>query len=638
MRRLHVCVIAMVAAAVLAGPSALAADVGPAAPAPEAAPKPCAAKRGRMCGTRDATVAGAAAGLVAATRSASARRGLRLASARRLFGRGAAGVLRRVDAAFLRGLTHAPTAVSSAAKLSGTSSSARTEAGGELREIDVADSAAQRGKTFQRRKLRLESSVESCPDPRPGDSHGASFVRGVAVYEIVTRVASGRRLITTGVRMRLDLSQAALTTPRADLWAITNFGKADRLTITSSQSVLGRGGEHESPSSTVAMELDALSPGTEVTFDNHSFGTFIEDTIAHDNGDPGTFRDGALAGKAYKTIARAFADMVGARVNALAKAAEAGWRTPGKCVKLTLDGRPPQLSPSATARISGTVAAVRQGVTETALLDLATFDANYVNARGNAVAVATLPLKPGVQWFDYTAPGTAWPALANPGLDVFFYSKGGLGRAPVTFPMTRFPLRFDGTWTRVFKMSSRPGWTETVHGTATFVRSSAFPPEAEGQTSIPYEVSTGSVDWTVSGSDTGTPGCTITYSGSGTAPATENSSGGVTELTLEDVSTKPDAPKPEPKPYYYSIQASGDPGNAPLFDISYSPDCHEADAQEGIAVNYLNVGVSDPFNSQTPPDRLEKSDNIHLLAGHRATDDGAGVATDDNWSFTGSNP
>jgi hypothetical protein len=239
--------------------------------------------------------------------------------------------------------------------------------------------------------------------------------------------------------------------------------------------------------------------------------------------------------------------------------------------------------------------------------------------------------------FTYTAPATASPG-ATDDIQLNHVSKRGKGHGGhvvVIFDKSPFPQRFEGTWTRVFTSSAQPGWTETAHGTAVYVRNPLFPQSVEGQTSIPYDVQSASVDWTVSGSHNAGAGCTITFSGSGTAPAMENSALGVTGLTLEDVSNKPEAPKPEPKPYYYSIRASGDPLSAPQFDVIRTG-CKESNTQEPIGVNYLDVGFPNPFNSETPPEEIQKSDNIRLLAGQLNTPEGSSPASEDTWSFTGS--
>jgi hypothetical protein len=240
--------------------------------------------------------------------------------------------------------------------------------------------------------------------------------------------------------------------------------------------------------------------------------------------------------------------------------------------------------------------------------------------------------------FAYTAPAGA-PAGGTDEVQLSHISKRGKGvggHVVVIFDKPHFPKRFDGTWTRVITSSARPGWKETIHGTATYLRSPFFPESLEGQTSIPYEVLSASVEWEVTGTHFDGVECTITYSGSGTAPATENSALGHTEMSLEDVSGRPGAPSPEPEPFYYSIWANGDPLNPPMFDVSYSPGCHSADVQEPIVIFYLEIGESQPFGPETSLEKVQKSADVHSLAGQLTTPDLGGLATEDSWSFTGS--
>ena len=241
--------------------------------------------------------------------------------------------------------------------------------------------------------------------------------------------------------------------------------------------------------------------------------------------------------------------------------------------------------------------------------------------------------------FTYTAPAGV-SAGGTDDVQLSHVSKRGKGiggHVVVIFDdKPHFPQRFDGTWTRVFTMSSRPGWKETVHGTATYLRDPLFPQSVEGQTSIPYDVQSATVEWEVTGSHDASKECKIEYSGSGSAPAMENSALGTTELTLEDVSNKPEAPKPEPKPYYYSIRANGDPLSPPMFDVIYSPGCNTSNAQEPIAINYLEIGDPEPFSDETSPDQIRKSDNLLLLSGQLSTPESGGPATEDSWSFSGS--
>jgi hypothetical protein len=198
-----------------------------------------------------------------------------------------------------------------------------------------------------------------------------------------------------------------------------------------------------------------------------------------------------------------------------------------------------------------------------------------------------------------------------------------------------FPARFTGTWTRVYNdAAGRPGMVETINGTATFVRNPLIPPEAEATIAIPYDIQSSAITWTVTGSHTDAS-CTTTFSGAGTDTATPNTFVD-TGMTLQDVRGNPAAPVPEPMPYYYSLRASSDPSNAPLFTITRTGGAGCTDSQEPIIVDYLELGVRADLSSGTPLDEVEKSGDITLLAGHRAHTN-SGLVADDTWSFRGSN-
>jgi hypothetical protein len=197
-----------------------------------------------------------------------------------------------------------------------------------------------------------------------------------------------------------------------------------------------------------------------------------------------------------------------------------------------------------------------------------------------------------------------------------------------------FPKRFDGTWTRVYTDPSRGSFTETIKGTASYVRSPVFPPEADQSSQVPYDVQSATVNWTVSGSwDPGT-GCLNTFSGSGTDTPTTNHTGTNTDLGLENVSGKQGTPDPEPKPFYYSIRAGVDGSTAPEYTVT---DCHGNASQESIVLPYLEVGHPGPFMADTSQDEVEKTANPRSLEGHRVRQDPTqAFLIDDTWSFTGS--
>jgi hypothetical protein len=209
-------------------------------------------------------------------------------------------------------------------------------------------------------------------------------------------------------------------------------------------------------------------------------------------------------------------------------------------------------------------------------------------------------------------------------------------KIPISERRSIFPARFTGTWTRVYSdTAGRPGMVETIQGSATFVRNPLIPPEAEAIIAIPYDIQSSVIKWSVSGSHT-EAGCKTTYSGSGTDTAIPNTFVD-TAMTLQDVHANPAAPVPEPMPFYYSIRASSDPVNAPLFTITRTgtSGCNDVH-DEPIIVNYLEIGSPRDLDAGTPAGEILKSADITMLAGHRLTDDGGFPPSDDTWSFRGS--
>ena len=242
----------------------------------------------------------------------------------------------------------------------------------------------------------------------------------------------------------------------------------------------------------------------------------------------------------------------------------------------------------------------------------------------------------------------AAPASANPGdTDVVVLrhiSRRGRGNEPVVKvivdPSPYFPKRFDGMWTRTFTgISGYPGLTETINGTAAYVRDASFPQSLDTQSSIPYYAVSGTGNWTVSGSDPNpSTGCTANYSGSGSMAIRSNTANGTAEMSLENVSNNSAAPQPEPQPYYYSIHATGD--NTGYFTIKSSGSAQCSSGPDGggqIETNFLEVGDDHPFSAITPPGQVQKSASFKQLAGQLTHDDlSTGLHVNDSWSFTGS--
>jgi hypothetical protein len=189
---------------------------------------------------------------------------------------------------------------------------------------------------------------------------------------------------------------------------------------------------------------------------------------------------------------------------------------------------------------------------------------------------------------------------------------------------TGFPKRFDGTWTRVYRDTVRPGFVETIHGTATFVRTPLLPPIAESLIPIPYDLESATVTWTVTGSVSGS-GCTTTYSGTGTDVPADNDWVG-TGMTLQAVAGT----------YYYSLRASSSSLTPPLFDITITGNGCTGHTQEPVITNYIEIGSRADFSPNTPADELETSSSITLLQGSNPNGNPGFPDSSDTWSFKGS--
>lgn len=241
--------------------------------------------------------------------------------------------------------------------------------------------------------------------------------------------------------------------------------------------------------------------------------------------------------------------------------------------------------------------------------------------------------------FTYSAPTTAHAGDTDV-VQLSHISRRGKARdgtVTVIVDKSPYPARFAGTWTSVFTTpNGSQGWTETVHGTASYVRDPASPHVEAGQSYVDYTPQSGSVDWTVSGSSNPSGQCLNTFSGSGTAQAT----GDVpvtSQLTLEDVRNNPFGPNPEAQPYYYSIAATGDGANPPPYDDTHTPAGCASDSQGATAVDYLGIGWPNNYGPNAPPDQVQKTSDPTQLQGHYTGPDSTGIfQVDTTWSFTGS--
>ena len=248
---------------------------------------------------------------------------------------------------------------------------------------------------------------------------------------------------------------------------------------------------------------------------------------------------------------------------------------------------------------------------------------------------------------DWTASKTVLLCRDRAGEDVsdLVIVSTNAGRTPLgTFTHTLraanscgLPARFDGTWTRIYTWTDQGTFKQTISGTATLLRNPLFPAIADTLSSVPYDVQSATVTWTVSGGFGS--GCPTTFSGSGTdTPIEGQSSVTTTDLQLENVTGRLGAPDPEPMPFYYSIRSAISSVD-PAHDQQYSQtDCHGNVVKTAILLPYFELGYPNPFTPDAPQDRIAKSADARLLEGHRvwSEPDRPTIQIDDTWSFKGS--
>ena len=152
-----------------------------------------------------------------------------------------------------------------------------------------------------------------------------------------------------------------------------------------------------------------------------------------------------------------------------------------------------------------------------------------------------------------------------------------------------------------------------------------MPAAADDLIAVPYNLSSVAITWTVAGIMT-VNGCTIAYSGGGPATAADNTFVG-TGLTLQATGGK----------FYYSIRASLDPVDAPLYTVTQSGGmgCNSSH-EEPIVVNYLDVGDPHDVGPDTDPDLVQTSAVATRLDGHRVQTGTGFPPSESTWSFTGS--
>ena len=200
------------------------------------------------------------------------------------------------------------------------------------------------------------------------------------------------------------------------------------------------------------------------------------------------------------------------------------------------------------------------------------------------------------------------------------------GYAPtLKIPVTErkgLPKRFQGTWTTTYTDGA---WSEIIHGTATYVRDPLMPAIADELIAVPYDLASVAITWTVAGISTQN-GCTTTYSGGGPATAADNTFVG-TRLTLQATGGK----------FYYSIRASSDPVDAPMYTITQSGGRAATAATRSRSSSTTSTSGTRTMSARRrQPDLVQTCAVATQLDGHRVETGTGFPPSESTWSFTGS--
>jgi hypothetical protein len=394
--------------------------------------EPCNPRPTRLCFSAQGSTEALGKQLAGLTSSPKLRRGLALPPAKRLFGRKAKKLLKKSDRRF-------------AAKLGGPlEARAGAAASPRIRRGLSVSSSVRRGRSAHRRSMLFEVGVESCPTTgSPASSHGVIDVQGRALFRVQNIARYGRKYVYETIEINFAFNPKGLVSHHADYVGFRP-GHEDPMNVTRSYSVYDprTGRSNDLPTARVEFDVRALDPeGIRVDFTANGFDRYIERMIAQERGEPGPEPPETLAGNSYLRVVRQFTQWVATRIREVVNKAERNWRTPNRCVKLTLDGTP-KLAPSGVANVTGKLAHVGGAGVDAGLYgEYVHFDGNYING-GTTEVLAKLPLDQSEPWYAYTAPPDPWPDSARPGLDITATTKGGIGKASITFELEEANLYY----------------------------------------------------------------------------------------------------------------------------------------------------------------------------------------------------
>jgi hypothetical protein len=189
------------------------------------------------------------------------------------------------------------------------------------------------------------------------------------------------------------------------------------------------------------------------------------------------------------------------------------------------------------------------------------------------------------------------------------------------------PRRFDGTWRTVDTNTSRGSWRVEYTGRATFVAK----PGITTDTHAEYGITDSQVSWTASGTQDLGDGCSYTFSGGGNDSPPDKHP---TMMSLDDVTNRSEAPKPEPKPFFYSIWVHGDEAERHEYDVTARCNGETETFKDSVSTFYLHVGFRD-FFAGIPPEIMKSADPM-TLEGRRTRTSSSNSTSEETWKFEGS--
>jgi hypothetical protein len=402
--------------------------VGPAGP-DSGGPPACRPSRRRLCGDGDLAPSTAAKRLLATL--ARSGRGTRSASA--LAGRDAA---RRADRRLAAAL--------------GRPSGGAAQSAPVVRDSVEQRTSVRRGRGGERRRFAWRASVERCPDPGPpANSHGRAALRAGAILEVVNDEPRRDVIVRTITRMETRIETSIASDNRANLDFVGQLGKRNDITVTQSVLVIRQGKARRLGGATrLEMSAELLAPDLGVLLPAEGFDAFVERMEAQERGEPSPGADGPIVGQAWRNAVRDFMQLVAARANALARQAETHWRTPNRCLGLTLEG-PGRGRPGQRLELTGRPTPGERGGTARSLLGDGRGSGTWTSARaprGKRVEslVSRLPLPEDKPWIAFTLPDSRWPKGSEPSVEMTLASKAGVATA-TKIVEEGLPERFSGT-------------------------------------------------------------------------------------------------------------------------------------------------------------------------------------------------